>query len=254
MTTLQGRQTLTVQMRVPGRDDDDVQDSAHQTALKGVVTNRYVTPFGSSSSQRLRLRKAISGEDTSMRRHDSSARNSGDIDKKIVQEAEQVGLIQQHDSLLDIDYAGPDDYRNKRMILADAMDSIYVNFIVISIVLVDVISIVWYELQEAGQKDCFGRDYPLQEVITLCCLGGYVTELLLRGVGKGWRESYEFKKKNANALFDATIVAGHSCHYERPLSCFSFVPRRLHKLTIDMHAYIQSLSLWEFTRHGQIET
>ena len=179
--------------------------------MKGIVTNLHITPFGSSSSQRLRLRKAISGEDTLGGRHDSSVRNSGDVDEKMVQEAKQVGLIQQHDSLLDVDYTGPDDYRNKRMMLADAMDSIYVNFIVISIVLVDVISIIWYELQEEGQKDCFGRDYPVQEIITLCCLGGYVVELLLRGFGKGWRESYAFKKKNANALFDATVVTGHSC-------------------------------------------
>ena len=78
-----------------------------------------------------------------------------------------LGLLQQYDQLEESsDPAGPSEvshgkYMNKRMRLAAAMDSIYVNLLVISLVLLDVISIAYFELQ--AWKDCFDRDFPAQE-------------------------------------------------------------------------------------------
>jgi len=109
---------------------------------------------------------------------------------------------------VDAGYVGTEEYQNKRMMLAAVLDSVYANTIVVGIVLIDVKSIVYYEFMESEQKDCFGREFPVQEMITLCCLSGCVIELLLRGFEHSWRQSYSFKSKNANTLFDGAVVAG----------------------------------------------
>lgn len=160
-------------------------------------------PFGNTASQKYMLRKGISGEAVDGGRHADSQ-----MDISTNRDFSQLGLMQQHERLVDADYVGTEEYQNKRMRLAAAMDSIYVNAIIICIVFADVISIAFYELQDAAAKDCFGRDFPVQEVVTLCCLSGYVIELLLRGFGNGWRQSYSFKSENANTIFDGAVVAG----------------------------------------------
>ena len=69
-----------------------------------------------------------------------------------------LGLLQQYNQLEESsDPAGPSEvsdgkYMNKRMRLAAAMDSIYVNLLVISLVLLDVISIAYFELQALTRR------------------------------------------------------------------------------------------------------
>ena len=163
-----------------------------------------LNPFGNSPALKNQVRKRISGP--AIRNHDESFLREENVEVESNTDFWQLGLVQQHERL--VDYVGTEEYQNKCMMLAAAVDSVYASAIVVGIVGIGVISIVYYELMESEQKNCFGRDFPVQEMITLCCLSGYVIELLLRGFGHGWRQFYSFKFKNANTLFDGAVVAG----------------------------------------------
>lgn len=169
-----------------------------------------LNPFGDSRSQRALLAKAIAGE--SLRqirgRHGKATDDMASIDESSSREFAQLGLVQQYEHLMDTEYIAANEYKNKRMMLAEMMDSVYVNLAVVTIVLVDVVSILVFELQAPEEKDCFGRDFPQQEIITICCFSGYVLELLLRGFGKGWRQSYTLERKNMDNIFDAAVILG----------------------------------------------
>ena len=176
------------------------------------AVSQGLNPFGDSRSQRALLAKAIAGESLRnvRKRHDVADDPQGmdRVDENSSKEFAQLGLVQQHEQLMDTDYVLVNEYKNKRMMLADAMDSVYVNLAVVCIVFVDVVSILIYELQAPDEKDCFGRDFPEQEIITICCFSGYVLELLLRGFGNGWRQSYTLERKNADNIFDAAVILG----------------------------------------------
>ena len=197
------RRTSTVQRRVSGLGE-------HEDSFKQRI------PYDADDTQKLHLRKSIIGESAHEARANSqskrsvnrmrSGKTSDGGDGKL-----SLGLLQQYNQLEESsDPAGPSEvsdgkYMNKRMRLAAAMDSIYVNLLVISLVLLDVISIAYFELQ--AWKDCFDRDFPAQEAITIFCVSGYTIELLLRGIGNGFRNSYAPKKQNLNNILDAAIVS-----------------------------------------------
>ena len=166
-------------------------------------------PYGNDAAQRKMMHRSLSmtaGPSSVIEKGkfgESTSDSSAGIDEKIL----QCGLVQRHELLLNREFVAVSHiYQNKRMKLAAAMDSIYTNLIIICLVFVDVISIIVFQLRD--WKDCFDRDFPDQEIIMLTCVAGYTIELLLRGFGHGWRNSYSLKRKNANQILDGAIVAG----------------------------------------------
>jgi hypothetical protein len=118
------------------------------------------------------------------------------------------GLVQAHEKLNAIDYIHVKEYQNKRMQIAAAMDSPYVDVLVVAVVLVDVLVFLSFELRASGLKDCFSRAAPAQEIVNIVCLSCYILELLIRGFANGWRNTYTFDKKNFQTIFDTAIIAG----------------------------------------------
>ena len=197
--------------------DDDPAAGANPTSAPQNQTQpghnaaQGLNPFGDTPSQRVLLTKAIAGEslrNVNRKRGVTKGAHGANPDDVVTKDFAQMGLVQQHEQIMDTEYIGARAYKNKRMLLGEIMDSVYVNSAIVCIVFIDVISIMVYELKVDEEKDCFGRDFPEQEIITLCCLSGYVVELLLRGFGKGWRQSYSLERKNADNIFDATIIIG----------------------------------------------
>ena len=120
----------------------------------------------------------------------------------------EYGLVQAHEKLSAIDYMHVKEYQNKRTQIAAAMDSSYVDALVVAVVLVDVLIFLSFELRASGLKDCFSRAAPAQEITNIVCLSFYIVELLIRGFANGWRHTYTFNKKNLKTIADTAVIAG----------------------------------------------
>jgi len=211
------RRTASGPAFATGRMTDSPQRAPQKLAKVGSIKEdddavRF-NPLSATSSQRRLLRKAA-GKDThgkdAFLRHSSSGRDVTDDERSKSNAVDLImfGLAQQHEKLHAVDYASQQEYRNKRMWVAVAMDSIYVNLLVITTVCVDVFSFLAFELRDSAEQDCFTRAAHVQEALNLFCLGLYTVEILIRGFANGWRHSYSFNKKNADQIFDTAIVAG----------------------------------------------
>jgi hypothetical protein len=121
------------------------------------------------------------------------------------------GLYQQHERHMVQDAAlNLEQYSNRRMKLVAVLDSIPVNLVLVCNVIVDVTCMLFFSLQFlVDNDDCFGRDVPLQHMIMLICLSIYTTELLLRGVGHGFRDHYGPHRRNIPNILDASVILGH---------------------------------------------
>ena len=120
------------------------------------------------------------------------------------------GLYQQHERHMVQDAAlNHEKYSNRRMKLVAVLDSIPVNLVLVCNVIVDVTCMLFFSLQFlVDNDDCFGRDVPLQHIIMLICLSIYTSELLLRGVGHGFRDHYGPYRRNIANILDASVILG----------------------------------------------
>jgi hypothetical protein len=69
------------------------------------------------------------------------------------------------------------------------------NFFVISLVMIDIGSILYFELGvEEQDKDCEGRDTAVQQQLTVLILSFFVAEIILKCLGRGLGHFFALRK------------------------------------------------------------
>jgi len=183
---------------VPARD---IENSHGEDATSSILTSSRAKSRQLLSSKKTKRDFDVSG----LRRRKTSLLSDGSWDDALQDEPRQVAtpnaLIGHADS--------PDDeiVMNWRMRLARVMDSLIINVLVILVVLIDISTILYFELGvPSEQKDCEQRDTPFQQQLTIFVLGFFCLEITLRSMGKGFTTFLALRRAALWNWFDFTIV------------------------------------------------